>query len=93
MAADGLDALTKCSAAGTFDVIGTDYRMPNMDGLTLVKTLREKGFSGLIVVFAAALPSAIENAFRSSGVHAIIAKPIPFTEVAETINAIARRSS
>ncbi len=38
-AEDGLDALKKLSE-GTFDVIMTDWNMPKMNGLDLVKKLR-----------------------------------------------------
>jgi len=41
-AADGQEGLTKATAnAGTIDLVLTDQNMPVMDGLTLIKALRE----------------------------------------------------
>lgn len=39
-AVDGVDALTKAQAA-TMDLVLTDHNMPRMDGLTLVRSLRQ----------------------------------------------------
>lgn len=47
--ADGMQALCFIEE-NTVDIIITDLRMPNMDGLTLVKTLKEKGFIGGMII-------------------------------------------
>lgn len=39
-ARDGLDGLTKAKSSG-FDIFVVDYRMPVMDGITLIKGLKE----------------------------------------------------
>jgi len=39
-AVDGVDALTKAKAT-TMDLVLTDHNMPRMDGLTLVRSLRQ----------------------------------------------------
>lgn len=41
-AEDGVDALNKLRAGG-FDFVVSDWNMPNMDGLDLLKTIRTDG--------------------------------------------------
>lgn len=49
LAANGEEALALC-LEHTPDVVVTDIRMPGMDGLDLIDTLREKGFEGEFVI-------------------------------------------
>ena len=41
-AADGVEALKLADSQSSFDLIISDINMPNMDGITLIKKLREK---------------------------------------------------
>jgi two-component system response regulator AtoC len=52
MAADGVEALTCCDEA-PFDLILTDLKMPRMDGLQLLRTLRERGEEVPVIVLTA----------------------------------------
>jgi len=52
MAADGVEALACCDEA-PFDLILTDLKMPRMDGLQLLKTLRERGEEVPVIVLTA----------------------------------------
>src|SRR5690606_24110733 len=47
LASDGAQALA-LAADHEFDVVMTDHRMPEMDGLGLVRALRARGFGGRI---------------------------------------------
>jgi two-component system response regulator AtoC len=52
MAADGVEALASCDEA-PFDLILTDLKMPRMDGLQLLRTLRERGEEMPVIVLTA----------------------------------------
>ena len=52
MAADGVEALTSCDEA-PFDLILTDLKMPRMDGLQLLRTLRDRGEEVPVIVLTA----------------------------------------
>lgn len=50
-AADGVEGLSKASAK-RYDLIVTDLNMPNMDGLTMIKKLREQPTqAGVPIIF------------------------------------------
>ena len=42
MAEDGLDGLEKLYAANDIDLVISDINMPNMDGFTFIRTVREQ---------------------------------------------------
>lgn len=50
-AADGLEALEICRREDP-DLIITDIKMPRMDGITMIETLRQEGFSGQIILIS-----------------------------------------
>ena len=52
MAADGIEALACCDDA-PFDLILTDLKMPRMDGLQLLRSLRERGEDVPVIVLTA----------------------------------------
>ena len=50
-AASGEEALA-LSAAQPFDLVVTDFRMPQMDGVQLIALLREKGFAKPVILLS-----------------------------------------
>ena len=52
MASDGVEALAFCDEA-PFDLILTDLKMPRMDGLQLLRSLRERGEDVPVIVLTA----------------------------------------
>ena len=52
MASDGMEALAFCDEA-PFDLILTDLKMPRMDGLQLLRSLRERGEDVPVIVLTA----------------------------------------
>ncbi|MBU1191840.1 MAG: sigma-54 dependent transcriptional regulator [Gammaproteobacteria bacterium] len=60
-AEDGIAALEACDEA-PFDLILTDLRMPRMDGMDLLRTLRERGDDAPVIVLTAfaTIESAVE---------------------------------
>jgi two-component system OmpR family response regulator len=89
-AADGALGL-KSAEAGGFDVMVVDRMMPNMDGLTMVESLRRQG-DQTPVLFLSAL-GEIED--RVTGLKAggddYLVKPYAFAELIARVEALARR--
>jgi len=89
-AADGVEGL-KAAEAGEFDVLVVDRMMPNMDGLTMVSTLRRDG-DQTPVLFLSAL-GEIED--RVTGLKAggddYLVKPYALVELVARVEALARR--
>jgi two-component system OmpR family response regulator len=88
--ADGALGLRAASAGG-FDVLVIDRMTPNMDGLTMVETLRREG-EQTPVLFLSAL-GEIED--RVTGLKAggddYLVKPYAFAELIARVEALARR--
>jgi CheY-like chemotaxis protein len=57
-----------------FDVVVTDHEMPRMNGLELVRRLREADFRGKIVVHSSAVGSNEIAQYRALGVGDIVQK-------------------
>ncbi len=74
VAKDGLDGLT-VAAAGGFDLIISDIKMPGIDGLEVLKRLRGAGnTTPLVLVSAYAKPGTAVEAMRA-GAYDFIPKP------------------
>jgi len=79
------------ASAGQFDLLIIDRMLPGMDGLTVVKRLREKQ-SRLPVLFLSnlgGLDDRVEG--LNSGGDDYLAKPFAFTELLARVNALLRR--
>ena len=80
-AQDGLEAVEMVknmldSGQDMVDVILMDFQMPNMDGPSAAKAIRELGYIGIIVgVTGNALPVDIEH-FKRCGANTVLMKPI-----------------
>lgn len=75
-AENGIDALTKLKAEGA-EIILTDWNMPEMDGMTFVKTVRGsdtyKGIPIMMITTEAAKAEVVEA--LKQGVNDYIVKP------------------
>jgi DNA-binding response OmpR family regulator len=74
-----------------YDVIILDLMMPLVDGLTVLRKLREKQVrSGILILTAL---DAVEDRVRglASGADDYLAKPFAFTELLARVQALARR--
>ena len=58
-----------------FDAIVTDFQMPAMNGLELVRNLRGIRFAGKIIVQSARVTAQEEAEFIRLGIHRIVHKP------------------
>ena len=78
---NGREALEKISNSD-YDIVLLDIQMPEIDGLSVIKTVRERELTGrdhlyIIVISAYAAPEDIEK-FRSAGADDFMSKPIDF---------------
>jgi two-component system, chemotaxis family, chemotaxis protein CheY len=86
-AGDGVEALSVIAAKGSFDLGLIDWNMPNMDGLTLVKKIRETNkTSALIMCTTEAEKVRILDALKA-GVNNYIVKPFTPDILLEKVNA------
>ena len=69
---EGLEHFKK----GSFDVVLTDYKMPNMDGLEMVKNILAIDPNIPIVMLSGFFDSEVEEKAQSLGVLALIEKPL-----------------
>lgn len=93
--ADGAEALAAIGTGGAppFDALVTDLRMPRMDGLELVRSVRAR-YPGLpVVVVTGSPPRAGVRALGAEGDESLVllVKPIPPTLVAQALSRAARR--
>jgi two-component system OmpR family response regulator len=88
--ADGSTGLSR-AADGRYDVLIVDRMLPNLDGLSLVESLRRSGV-GTPVLFLTALGGLDD---RVSGLDAggddYLVKPFALAELAARVNALGRR--
>ena len=73
-AASGDEALTEIDENGDVDVVITDLRMPNMDGLDLIRTLRAQ-YPNLPIIAASGMADGRSEEALTAGAHTFLAKP------------------
>jgi CheY-like chemotaxis protein len=85
---DGLAAIEAISRA-RFDILLTDVRMPNLDGVALVRHLRVSQISLPVVVLSGYMTEGNRTELLQLGVpsDAILEKPVAL----ETLNGVLRR--
>ena len=76
-----------------YDLAIVDIMMPKLDGLTLIKQLRQKGNTTPLIVLSA--KNSIEDKVKGlqAGGDDYLIKPFSFTELLARVQAIYRRSS
>jgi len=92
-ATDGADALARLREEGglQFDLLITDIKMPNMDGLTLLKKIR-RTYPNLPVLFITGVVS--EETMAAASPDGYLAKPFRISRLEELINnALATKQS
>ena len=74
---DGLEALDwLAKAPAAFDLLITDHHMPRLNGLELVRRVRDLPYRGRIIVFSSELGELVHEGYRMLGVDLILPKPI-----------------
>lgn len=89
-AADGEEALAQIQThQPPFDVVITDNNMPRVNGLELVKGLRERSFAGKIVVLSAHLSHELRAAYEALRVDHMLPKPFNVSQLRQVIDELA----
>ena len=89
-ASDGAEAVEKVKAARlsettSYNIILMDFVMPNMDGPTATRKIRELGFNGVIIgITGNALPEDV-RVFLASGADKVMPKPLNMSEFMEAM--------
>ena len=87
---NGLDALEFCAGAD-YDVIVLDINMPRMDGLSVVRRLRERGDATPVLFLTARDSVADRVAGLESGGDYYLVKPFDFKELMAVVRAMTRK--
>lgn len=59
-----------------FDLLITDHHMPVMNGLDLVRAVRQMPFAGRIIVFSSELDPLVHDEYVALHVDQVLAKPV-----------------
>jgi DNA-binding response OmpR family regulator len=74
-----------CRAA--FDVVITDLRLPDVDGLEVIAAVREGGMDGVIILITSHVTEEIFARARERGADGVAAKPFLPAEIIKLIAA------
>ena len=79
-AVDGVQAVEKVKQAMVegqqpYDLIFMDFVMPNMDGPTATRIIRELGYNGIVCGLTGNVLDSDKNVFTQSGVNLVMFKP------------------
>ena len=87
---DGVEALNYAKGSNSVDLVLTDVNMPNMDGLTLTRELRElDGYKFTpILVLTTETDAAKKQKGRDAGATGWIEKPFDPDKLLATINRV-----
>lgn len=84
--AAGGDAALARIRTDQFDLVLTDYAMPDRSGVVLARELRAAGFQGPIVMITA-VPTALDipEAIASGSIQAVVPKPWNYRELIQVL--------
>lgn len=84
-AVDGMDALAKLSGGG-FDLVLTDINMPNLDGIGLIRYIREELKQDVPIVIITTRGEAPDrDRGMALGANAYVTKPVNMKELFWTV--------
>lgn len=89
---DGKAAYEQCYRDG-YDVLVLDWMMPEMDGITLCKQLREEEYQGKILLLTARDSVEDKVTGLNEGADDYLVKPFEMAELLARLHALARRQS
>ncbi|HXG44518.1 MAG TPA: sigma-54 dependent transcriptional regulator [Gemmatimonadales bacterium] len=86
------EGLRRAATHGPFDAVLTDLRMPGASGLDLLRAIRERDPSAVVIVLTGFGDAAAAGAAIRAGAHDFISKPYDIAELrAMLARALARR--
>ncbi len=88
-AEDGVDGLAKLKS-GNFDFVVSDWNMPNMDGLTMLQTIRADAALSSLPVLMVTAEAKKENiiAAAQAGANGYVVKPFTAATLDEKLSKI-----
>lgn len=87
VASNGEEGLAQLEQAG-FDLLLSDIFMPKVDGYSLVRAARGRGFTGPIIGLTAATLGEETEKMLQAGADRVLSKPISINRLSEVINEI-----
>ena len=87
---DGMEGL-RLASAGRYDLIVLDLRLPEMNGLEVLRTLRDRGNTTPILVLTAQDAVDFKVQALRSGADDYVTKPFAFEELLARVEALGRR--
>jgi DNA-binding response OmpR family regulator len=90
LAADGEEGL-RHAAEGHYDLVVLDLRLPKIDGLEVLRTLRDRGFTEPILVLTAQESVDTKVQALRTGADDYVTKPFAFEELLARVEALGRR--
>ena len=86
-ACSGAEACSKLEATGGYDIYFIDWKMPEMDGLTLTRHIRARNDNrSVVIMISAAEWSVIEEEATAAGVDRFIPKPLFASIISDCVN-------
>jgi CheY-like chemotaxis protein len=73
------------AGAGSFDLLLLDYKMPGMDGLSLLAELRRREWKAHCILVSAYLNDDVRSQARNLGVEYVLEKPVDVSALRQTI--------
>jgi len=83
---DPLRVLAGRPENGSFDLLLLDYRMPGMDGLTLLAELRRREWKAHCILVSAYLNDDVRSQARILGVERVLEKPVDVGALRQAIH-------
>ena len=71
-----------------YDMIITDYSMPKISGLAVIKSMKEKMIDVPVILMSGYIDVITEEKIKDYGVEKILTKPISVYELSDTVNKI-----
>ena len=84
---DPFDALKKYNS-NDYAVVVTDYKMPAMDGITLIKAIRGINPRAKVIMFSGYIDASLLDKITALDIEAIYHKPLPLESLLTKLDSI-----